>query len=89
MAFGDIVFVTTIDLPVYGKGSVLDRWCSMADAFVDAYRPDDYIICTGQPMAIFMIGYVMGRANLHIPPRFLVWRRQEGEYRVVSFPSIG
>jgi len=40
-------------------------------------------VTTGQPTAIFAVGWALGRAGK--VPRFLVWRREENRYRVLHF----
>lgn len=84
MSHGEIEFITTHDMPMYGRSAVQDAWNDDVQRFVTAYdSQQDYIICTGQPMAILTIGYALGRAGKW--PRFLVWRREENKYRVVHF----
>jgi hypothetical protein len=84
LGFGDLHFITTHDLPVYGRSSVQDQWKTDVVKFVHEYdEMADYIITTGQPMAILMVGWIMGRAGK--VPRFLVWRREENRYRITGF----
>jgi hypothetical protein len=86
MEFGDIEFITMHDVPLYGKGAVMDQWLSDASNFAIKYNPmTDFIVPTGQPMAIFLMGVVLGQHCK--PPRFLVWRREENRYRVVNIPA--
>lgn len=86
MAFGDIEFITRHDMPLYGKSQVQEFWNRDVEAFAKKYGEQrDYIICTGQPMAILAVGYALGLENKC--PRFLVWRREENKYRVVNFDS--
>lgn len=85
LEFGDIEFITMHDVPLYGKGAVMDQWFRDAQVFVHKYDPMiDFIVPTGQPMAIFLMGVVLGYTGK--PPRFLVWRREENRYRVVNIP---
>lgn len=82
--FGDIEFITRWDMPMYGKSSVQEVWNADVLDFVDRYNErSDYVVTTGQPVAIFSVGWALGRANK--VPRFLVWRREEGRYRVLNF----
>lgn len=84
MEFGDVEFVTYHDMPLYGRSSVQAQWNRDVMKFVEAYNPEqDYIVTTGQPTAIFAVGWALGRA--HKTPRFLVWRREENRYRAVQF----
>jgi len=84
MDFGEIEFITMHDMPMYGRSSVQEVWEQDVIGFVTKYDPQtDYIICTGQPMAILAVGYALGVAGKW--PRFLVWRREENRYRVVNF----
>lgn len=84
MEFGEIEFITHHDMPLYGKSAVQDMWNEDAKRFAKEYDEfSDYIVTTGQPTAIFAIGWVLGLADK--VPRFLVWRREEGRYRVVNF----
>lgn len=83
LEFGDLEFITIHDIPLYGKGVVMDQWNRDVRDFVQKYDPmHDFIVTTGQPLAIFMIGYELAKSNKR--PRFLVWRREENRYRVVN-----
>jgi hypothetical protein len=84
MQFGEIEFITAFDMPMYPRGSVQDAWNEDVASFVRRYdEKNDYIITTGQPMAIFCVGWVLGMERK--APRFLIWRREENKYRVVHF----
>ena len=84
MEFGELEFITTHDIPLYGKSWVQDSWNKDVHDFVTDYNEStDFIVTTGQPTAIFVVGWVLGAA--HKTPRFLVWRREENRYRVVNF----
>lgn len=86
MEFGDIEFITHHDMPLYGKSSVQEHWNRDVVNFAKKYDPNrDFIITTGQPMAILAVGFVLGQEGKC--PRFLVWRREENRYRVVNFDS--
>ena len=86
MEFGDIEFITMLDMPLYGRSSVQEQWNRDVLEFVHKYDPvRDFIITTGQPMAIFSVGFAMGQVGKD--PRFLVWRREENRYRIVNFDS--
>ena len=84
LQFGNIEFVTRNDMPMYGKSQVQEMWNVDVLEFVSKYDEfTDFIICTGQPTAIFGVGYALGKVGK--APRFLVWRREENRYRVVNF----
>jgi len=84
LEFGDLEFITRHDLPNYPNSSVQEVWDADVASFVDRYDETlDYIIPTGQPMAILAVGWAMGRAGKI--PRFLSWKAQEGKYRVMNF----
>jgi len=83
MEFGDLEFITVHDIPLYGKGVVMDQWNEDVASFVEKYDPmRDFIVTTGQPLAIFMVGYALAMSKKR--PRFLVWRREENRYKVVN-----
>lgn len=84
MQFGELEFITAHDMPLYGRSSVQDVWNDDVQHFVKQYNEfEDYVVTTGQPAAIFAVGWALGAT--HKTPRFLVWRREEGKYRVVNF----
>jgi hypothetical protein len=84
MEYGELEFITRHDMPLYGRSSVQDVWNDDVIRFVKEYdEANDYIVATGQPSAIFAVGWALGMAGK--TPRFLVWRREENRYRVVNF----
>ena len=89
MDYGDLKFITTHDIPLYGgASSTQDGWNEDVAAFASQYDPDhDFIITTGQPMAIFMVGWILALLHHEKDPQFLVWRREENRYRPVR-PDI-
>lgn len=83
MMYGDIEFITKTDMPSYPNSSIQMNWDLDVNRFVEKYNPDcDMIITTGQPTAIFAVGHALGLAGKS--PRFLVWRRDENQYRVLN-----
>jgi len=83
LKYGDLKFVTNSDIPLYPGSSVQLNWDSDVRSFIGVYDPTkDYIIATGSPTAIFEVGYRLGLAKK--APRFLVWRREDNEYRVLE-----
>jgi hypothetical protein len=86
MMYGDIEFITKTDMPSYPNSSVQMNWDIDVARFVEAYDPScDLIITTGQPTAIFAVGHALGLVKKS--PRFLVWRRDENQYRVLNHVS--
>ena len=86
MEYGGLEFITTHDMPLYGRSSVQDMWNQDVQRFAQEYDElNDYVVTTGQPTAIFAVGWALGAAGK--TPRFLVWRREENRYRVVNFDS--
>ena len=86
MVYGDIEFITKADMPLHPRSAVQLTWDADVAFFVSEYNPDkDYIITTGQPIAIFSVGHALGLAGK--TPRFLVWRREENRYRVLEISN--
>lgn len=84
--YGDVVFITDFDLPLHNRGLLGEAWHKAVCAFVEQYDDArDFIITTGQPLAIFMVGHCLGMYGKR--PRMLVWRPQEGRYQAVEFAS--
>lgn len=82
-AYGELKFITRTDLPGHADSSVRRVWEDDVASFVEQYDPEtDYIITTGQPAAIFAMGWALGRVQK--TPRFLVWRREDNHYRVLN-----
>lgn len=87
MSYGELQFITKFDMPVNGIGSMMMvEWLKAAQHFIDEYDDSkDFIITTGKPSDIFMVGWLLGQSysNMHNKsPRFLVWRHEENRYRV-------
>lgn len=81
--FGDVVFITSHD-PSPNSGStinksILDQMNDVAEQYVPG---QDYIIATGAPLAIFMMGAIMGQR--HDTMAILVWDRFTQNYRPVA-----
>lgn len=84
--FGDLHFITSHDMPFHPRSTIQQAWNSDVLDFVKTYDPTkDYIILTGQPTAMFCIGWALGKVGK--TPRFLVWRREENQYRVMHFDT--
>lgn len=81
-AYGELKFITRTDLPLHVSATVREVWEADVAEFVKNYNQEtDYVITTGQPTAIFAIGWALGKAGK--VPRFLVWRREDNHYRVI------
>lgn len=82
-AYGQLKFITRTDLPFHADSTIRSVWNDDVAEFAAQYNPaTDYIITTGQPAAIFAMGFALGRVNKI--PRFLVWRREDNHYRVLN-----
>lgn len=79
--FGDIKFITDMDPPLHANSTVLKEWQRQVREFVSAFNFDrDYLILTGSPLAIFMVGKILGEIKSQSPIQILVWRREQGRY---------
>lgn len=86
MSYGEIMFITRHDIPLYTSNSVQMSWELDVANFVMKYNESrDFIIATGQPTAIFAVGYALGLARK--TPRYLIWRREDNCYRVLDTPE--
>lgn len=81
--YGDLEFIIKFDMPVIGMGSAMTiDWLKSVDRFINEYDDSrDFIITTGKPTDIFMIGWLLGQKG-YKRPRFLMWRHEENRYRV-------
>jgi hypothetical protein len=81
MVFGELEFITEFDLPLHAQSTVATQWSKAVTAFLVSYDPaEDFIILTGSPLAIFLVGIIVGRAAQSASPKILVWRREQGRY---------
>lgn len=79
--YGDVRFITEFDLPLHPNSTVAKSWYESVMAFIQEFDPThDFVITTGQPLAIFMLGMVMG--TLGVVPNVLVWKREQNRYVV-------
>lgn len=77
--YGEVRFITDFDMPLHAGGSLARAWNEAAIEFAQMYDQDkDFIIPTGQPTAMVMIGWILAVAGAI--PRFLVWRREDNNY---------
>lgn len=77
--FGDVKFITDFDLPIHGKGTLGPQWYAKVVEFIKSFDDEqDYIILTGSPLAMFLVGAMLGNACKC--PKILVWRRESNEY---------
>jgi deoxyxylulose-5-phosphate synthase len=82
-AFGELKFITSFDMPLHMNSPARAAWREEVEQFITRYESSkDFIILTGQPIAIFCIGMMLAKANKI--PRFLKWQGQTGDYRVVA-----
>lgn len=88
MAYGELRFILKHDMPMNPGSPMMKDWWDSIDRFADRYDADrDFIIATGKPSDIFMVGWSLGAHLKH--PRFLNWQREENRYRVFdTFPEL-
>lgn len=83
LKFGDLQFMTDFDIPLHHSSSVADEWFKAISRVVKVFDQErDYIILTGQPLAMFICGQMFQSAGIR--PRILVWRRQQEMYVVYN-----
>lgn len=79
--YGDVRFITESDLPLHRDSTVAKNWLMDVLKFAKEFDVEtDYIVLTGQPLAIYMVGALL--AGLDKCPKILVWRREQGQYVV-------
>lgn len=79
MKYGELRFITDFDLPIHHGGTLTGAWWKSVEAFMHEYDPDrDFIVATGQPLAMVLIGFALGMCGAG--PTFLIWRREENRY---------
>lgn len=77
--YGDIRFITDFDLPLHPNSTIARHWYDMVRDFLKEFDPArDFLILTGQPLAMFMLGMIMGAVG--VVPNILVWKREQGRY---------
>lgn len=80
MKYGEVRFITDFDLPLHQGGSLVGSWWNAVHDFIEEFDPTiDFLVPTGQPLAMVLIGAAIGNAytgNL----QFLVWRREDNKY---------
>ena len=83
---GELEFITTHDMPFYSRSQVQKAWNADLIRFAEEYDDDmDFIVTTGQPIAIFTAGWILGQFDKI--PNFLVWRREEGKYLPLHYDA--
>lgn len=86
MKWGEPRFITSFDPPtLLTKSTVLQKWKKDVQEFINEFDPEiDFIIASGQPTAMMMVGYLLGVVSYpqraDPSPRFLLWRREENTY---------
>lgn len=82
--YGDLEFITDMDPPLH-PGTVRLEWERQVLRFLKVFDPDrDYVILTGSPLAIFLVGQLLGGIEHLRRPRVLVWRREQSRYVVFN-----
>jgi hypothetical protein len=77
--YGDVEFITSFDLPLHQNGTLTGVWMKDVRKFLQRFDPEnDWIVLTGSPLAIFIVGLLMGRSEKI--PRILVWKREIDQY---------
>lgn len=77
--YGEVKFITNHDLPLHQGGTLASGWYYKVQSFITDFDEDcDWIILTGSPVAIFIVGWLTGIRQR--TPRVLVWRRESNEY---------
>lgn len=86
MKWGELHFITDTDIPHYPGSSVAKEWTKKINKFVEQYdEQNDFIVCTGQPVAMVQIGFLMGKQL--VAPRYLVFRREDNAYQPLLINS--
>lgn len=85
--YGDLRFITEFDPPLH-PGTIRAEWDKQVAKFIEQMDVDrDYLVLSGSPLAIFLIGAKLGECkgigNLSLP-RVLVWRREQGRYVIYN-----
>lgn len=77
---GDLRFITQFDPPLY-PGSVDTEWHKQVGIFITEFDPTrDFLILTGSPLAIFMLGAIVAKLDTKHAVNVLVWRREQSRY---------
>lgn len=85
--FGDIKFITDFDLPIHPGSSLAREWHKNVDWAIGQMDASDYLVLTGQPLAIYTLGAKMEAAGVSL--EILVWRREQNEYVIHHPATIG
>jgi hypothetical protein len=83
--FGEVRFITDFDLPVPPRpdSTISTAWVAAVANFIQECDPEnDYIVLTGSPMAIYLVGVVSATVGATL--NILVWRRERNEYVVAQ-----
>jgi len=79
--YGDVKFITDFDMPLHPASSLHAEWHSRVRGFIKDYNPEvDFLILTGSPLAIFLVGHALSQIRSQFPIKILVWRREQGRY---------
>lgn len=83
--FGDVQFISRTDTSRQQNSSINDGVLESMRHMARLYRAGmDYIVLTGSPLAIFMVGVAM--AEVGKPAQILLWDRRTSNYRPVTIP---
>ena len=85
-AYGNIRFITEMDLPLHPNSTVAKEWSKQVEKFMKEVNANDYVILTGQPLAMFLFGALCAVAEFI--PNLLVWRREQSRYVVYDPTQI-
>jgi hypothetical protein len=84
--YGDLKFITDMDPPIHGSSTVKPEWLKQVGGFIREFNPDrDFMILTGSPLAIFVLGMMVGKINSRYPIQILVWRREQNKYVLTTY----
>jgi len=79
MKYGELRFITQFDLPTHPNSSVAAEWYKDVNRFLEECDDtQDFIVLTGSPLAIFVIGRACGMAKVFLT--VLVWKREQNMY---------
>lgn len=86
--YGDVEFITETDFPTTRGPSALKlHWHERVKAVMHEMSNDDFIVLTGGPLSIFLIGFVLGVFG-ELTPTLLIWNREQSKYVPVSLKDF-
>lgn len=81
--YGDLRFITRSELPIgrdWKDRPSADAIFDQIRQFLTQIQKGDYLILTGSPTMMFMMGAICWRSVRTKFPTILVWNRDRGEY---------